>query len=395
MLGRTRMKTRNITVAAVGLLAVIAATAVPMTASSASPAASPRAGAPTLLGSLAAIDDSKTSSWGRDGGISVPLPNGQDLWLFADTPGWKFKGGTWQLTDFIRGSSAGMVKFTQGKRFTARYLEVNLGHNLSKNNKARQFMTNPRLYLPDGSGRLCNKLNGGVNAEAVRWPTGAALLPDKKNVFIPYIDVCVQDAFHYSVQGWGYAWYNWQKNKFSVPPFDVFKPQRSGAGLPLGRMYGSPVVVGKTVTLYTFTMAPQWLEYATTIPTSIAALRNVASYPAQALSMPPTFLLSVAARSKYQTAFSMYMSTNTAGGYNILTAPAPKGPWTVRASGTLPKCAAGPQPCTSFAIHPELSTKSKLIVTYYLEGSGPTIPGHPNSQHRPNFAHIVWASIPI
>jgi hypothetical protein len=379
-----------------GLLAAVATCSIPATAASAAgEAASPRLGAPQFLGSLAAQDDTKTLSWGRDGGVSVPLPNGQDLWLFADTPRWQYQGGGWKLTGFIRGSSAGMVKFTQGKRFTSRFSEVIVGKKLSIKNKAHQFMANPKLYLPDGSGRLCNKAFGGSNAEAVRWPTGAALMPDKKNVLVPFIDVCVIDAFHYSVQGWGFALYNWRTNTFSVKPFDVFKPKKNGAGIPLTHMYGSPVVVGKSITMYTYTMAPLWVEYSTTIPASATALKNITRYNQQQMSMPATFIYTVAARSKFVSRFTLFMSTNTAGGYKILTSASPRGPWTQRTAGTLPKCATSPWQCTSFAIHPEVSSAHKLMVTYYLPGSGPTIAGHPGSAKRPNFAHVVWAGIPI
>ena len=38
-----------------------------------------------------------------------------------------------------------------------------------------------------------------------RWPTGAALMPDKKNVLVPYMDVCVVAAGAYAVEGWGFA----------------------------------------------------------------------------------------------------------------------------------------------------------------------------------------------
>jgi hypothetical protein len=396
MFDGARSKARPTLGVGVGFLAIILACSIPMTPSFASGAASPRVGSPTLLGSLVAIDDSSTSSWGRDGGITVPLPNGQDLWVFADTPRWQFKAGRWQLSgDFIRGSTAGMMKYTTGQRPTARFLEVIPGRPLAKSNKAHQFMANPSLYLPDGSGKPCNKRYGGSAAESVRWPTGAALLPDKTNVFIPYVDVCVLNLTNFVVQGWGFSFYDWKTNKLSIPPFDVFKPQRNGAGIPLTRVYGSPVVVGKTVTLYTLTMAPQWTEYATTVPTSVAAFRNIAKYPSTPLAMPATFSLSVAARSKYQSKFTMYTSTNTAGGYRILTASSTSGPWTSRATGTMPKCNTSPQPCSSFAIHPELSSRSKLIVSYYLPGSGPTIAGHPDRFNITNFAHIVWASIPI
>ena len=184
MLGRTRMKTRNIAAAAVGLLAVIAATAVPMTASSASHAASPEGGAPTFSGALAAMDDTSTFAWGRDGGVHGAAPERSDLWVFADTPRLAVHRGKWHLTGFIRGSSAGMQDFTDRRRPTSQVLRSRPGKKLSKNNKATQLMANPHL-LSNGSGKACNKIFGGSTAESARWATGAALMPDRQNVFIP------------------------------------------------------------------------------------------------------------------------------------------------------------------------------------------------------------------
>ena len=129
-------------------------------------------------------------------------------------------------------------------------------------------MKNPRLSLPDGSGRTLQQDSmEAPGAESVRWPTGAALLPDKTNVFVPYVDVCVVNAANYVVQGWGFSFYNWKTNKLSIPPFDVFKPKRTGAAIPKTQWYGSPVVVGNNVTMFTSICcgSPPGQVYTTTI----------------------------------------------------------------------------------------------------------------------------------
>jgi hypothetical protein len=395
MLGRSRVKTRNITTAVVGLLAVVAATSVPMTASSASTAASPRFAAPTFLGSLVAMDDTATLSWGRDGGYTVPLPNGRTFWVFADTPRWQFQKGKWNLTGFVRGSSAGLQPFKAGARPTSKFYEVVLGKKLAKGNKATQLLANPHLFLPNGSGQACTKA-AGATVEAVRWATGAALMPDKTNVLIPYVDVCVTNAVKYTVQGWGFSWYNWKKNKLSIGPTDVFKPARSGAALPTTRWYGAPVVVGNKVTMYTLTCCgfPPGHIFTTTMAATQTALRKPASYVSKAIPNLGTNLsATVAGKSKTRTTFTMFQSSNLSGGYGVLTAASPTGPWTVRSAGNLPKCQNIPLPCTSFAIHPEFSSKAKIIISYYVPGAGPNVGGHPDKAHHPNFGHIVYASI--
>jgi hypothetical protein len=395
MLAGSRSKTRSTFGVAIGLLAVVMACAVPMSSSSASDFAAPRAASPA--GALVAQDDSAVLTWGRDGGISVPLPNGRTFWVFADTPQWKFAKGTWRLTGFIRGSTAGMQDYKSGAKPTGKFLEVVLGKKLTKNNKASPFLTNPKLRMANGSGKPCNKIYAGSSAESVRWATGAALMPDKSNVFIPYVDVCVSTAVKYTVQGWGFALYNWKTNKLSVPPTDVFKPKASGADIPTTRWYGSPVIVGKTVTMFTSTCCgfPPGRVYTTTIAANVNALRNANSYVSTPIpNLPTNLLVNVSGKSKTLPLYTMYQSSDLKGRYLILSATSPTGPWSGRALGQLPKCQTSPFPCTSFAIHPQFSTAHKLIVSYYLPGSGPNVAGHPFTQ-RPNFGHIVWASIPI
>jgi hypothetical protein len=397
MLARTRSNTRSAVAVAVGLAGILATCVLPMAVSSASEFAAPRAGVPTFAGSLVARDDTSTLAWGRDGGISVPLPNGRTFWVFADTPRWQFIFGGWYLTGFIRGSSAGMQDYRNGARPTSRFYEVVPGKRLSKNNKATQLMGNPRLKLSNGSGKACNKVFGGSSAESVRWATGAALMPDGQNVLIPYVDVCVSTATKYTVQGWGFSIYNWKKNRLTVPPTDVFKPKSNGAPIPTTRWYGSPVVVGNKVTMYTSTCCgfPQGKIYTTTMPAKLNALRNAKSYVSKPIpNLATNLVITVAKKSKTRSTYTMYQSSDLKGRYLILTAPAPTGPWTGKVVGQLPKCRTSPLPCTSFAVHPQFSSKTKLIVSYYLPGSGASIGGHPDKRHRPNFGHIVWASIP-
>jgi hypothetical protein len=391
------LKTRTTAAAVVGLLAVVVATCVPMTASSASTAATPRFSPPAFLGSLIAMDDTATLSWGRDGGYTVPLPNGRTFWVFADSPRWQFQKGKWTLTGFVRGSSAGIQDYRAGSRPTSKFLEVVLGKKLAKGNKATQFLVNPHLYLPNGSGRACTKAAGST-VEAVRWATGAALMPDRTNVFIPYVDVCVTDAVKYTVQGWGFSWYNWKKNKLTVPPTDVFKPQRNGAAMSTTRWYGSPVVVGNTVTLYTSTCCgfPLGKIYTTTVAANAAALKRAAAYVSKPIPNLPTNLqVTVASKSKTRSTYTMFQTSDLKGSYLALTSASPTGPWTGKALGQLPKCNATPLPCTSFAMHPEFSSASKLVISYYLPGSGPNIGGHPDKAKHRNFGHIVYASIPM
>jgi hypothetical protein len=374
------------------LAAVVVVTCTALASSSyASGAGAPRVAGPSVLGPLVAADDTPTLSWGRDGGAAVPLPNGKMFWVFADTPKWKYQRGAWKVTDFVHGSSAGVQDFTFGQRPTSKFLEVNVGKKLSARNQATLFMANPRLPTPDGTGGQCAQKN------AVRWPTGAALMPDKVHIFIPFVDVCIVNSTSYPVEGWGFSMYDWKQNKFSIPPYDVFKPTKNGAGIPVTSVYRTPIVVGKTITMYTLTLSPNWSEYSTTIPATVTAIKNIAHYASKQMSMPATFLYGVAPPSKLLKQFTLFMSTNTAGGYEILSSSTPTGPWVQRAIGTLPNCTATPLPCTSFAIRPEVSSASKVLVSYYVPGNGPTVAGHPNTNpaQHPNFGHILWASIPI
>ncbi len=352
---------------------------------------------PTFIGPVLTADESPTISWGRDGGISVPLPGGRDLWIFADTPRYQYMQGKWKLSGFVYGSSAAELGYTQGHRLAGPLYEIVPGHRPSPRNQAAQLIPSPRLYLPDGSGRACNKANGGYAAAAVRWATGAALLPDQTNVLISFLDVCVTSPSVYAAQGWGFTEFNWKTNRLSVAPVDVIPPSKSGAEIPSSHYFGSPVIQGNKVTFFSETCCSRGSAILrTTLPATTAALRNRASYAPKPISgLPATFALSVVPPSRFSSRFLMYWMSGLKGQYRIYTAPEPWGPWTRKASGSLPRCGSNPYSCrNSVNMHPELSSSSQLLVSYYFPGYGPGIATKHPYPHLP-LGHVVWATIPI
>jgi hypothetical protein len=346
-------------------------------------------------GPLLSYAENTNTSWGRDGGFSVPLPNGTDFWVFADTPRYEYKDG-WKLTAFIPGTTAAVGKFTPGRPPAEPLTEVHPGGKLSPDNKPTLFMSNPfALRMPDASGRPCTKANGGPKANQVRWVTGAALMPDQTNVLIPYLLVCVIAEQTFQAQGWGFALFNWKTRKFSAKPFDVFPGRHDGGGYPSTQFFGSPIVDKSNVTFYSWTCcAPDSHVFATTMRATASALRSRASYiPKVVASLPATFYVHAAPRSKYHSRFTLYESTDAEGGYKVFSAVAPAGPWTQVASGVLPRCGSKPRPCQSIALHSEVSAKSRLLVSYHLAAYGPGVASKHPYPHDP-LRHVVMASVP-
>jgi hypothetical protein len=350
----------------------------------------------TFVGPLLTSDETATVTLGRDGGFSVPLPNGKTFWVFGDTPTYTYQDGSWKLTAFIQGSSAGLVAYTPGQRPTSPIDEVAVGQPTTSATPATQFLAPPEVYLPDGSGKICNKENGGPTAGAVRWATGAALLSDKTNVFVPYIDACVISATVHQAEGWGFALYNWKTNKFTVPPTDVIVPEKSGKAISMAQYFGSPIVKGEKISMFSATCCEVGSSvYVTTVDADVETLKDYASYrPTPIAGVPATFTLSVSPPSPTQPQLTMYQLSSLQGGYRIFTASSPTGPWVERAQGTLPQCAGAPAPCNnSIYLHPELSSKSELLVSYWLPGYGPGIDTNPDPSDQ--IWHLVYANLPI
>lgn len=349
----------------------------------------------TFLGPLLSHAETTNTTWGRDGGFSVPLPNGKDFWIFGDTPRYQWQNGAWTLTGFIQGSTAAQRTFTSGKPLDGPLDEVWAGHPTRSTNQPIQFLRAPNLYLPDGTGRSCTKANGGSKVEAVRWVTGAALMPDQTNILVPFMDVCVIDEFRYDAEGWGFTLFNWKTNKFSINPYDVFPATPNGAAISTSQYFGSPIIKNGTVTFFSWVCCgPGSGVYTTTMAATMTALKDPDSYlPVVVPSLPATFNMSVSQPSKTHANLTMYSLAGNKGEYKIYTATSPAGPWSQAVSGSLPRCDTSPLPCNSFAIHPELSPSGRIIVSYHLPGFGPGIATRHPYPHLP-LRHVVMASIP-
>ena len=366
------------------------------TAIAAPPPAGGAAAPARLLGPVLSPVENANTTLTRDGGFSAALPNGRDFFVFADTPRYDFRRNAWRITSFITGSTAGMVPFTRGKPLRSALTEVRPGAALRRTNQPTRFLATPRAYLPDGSGKRCSSASGGSRAFSARWPTGAALMPDKANVLVPYAIMCVFNAQSYFAEGWGFALFNYRKQTFSVRPTDVIRAPRSGAELPHTEMYGAPIVVGHNVTFYSWECCdgPNTGVYATTVGANAAALKRRASYvPKRLPSLPKTYNVYVGRRSKGHPQFTMYVLTDKRGEYSIYTAASPTGPWSQVDSGALPHCGKRPDSCNSMALHPELSPPGRLVVSYHLANYGPAVASKHRYPHDP-LRHVVTASIP-
>jgi hypothetical protein len=261
------------------------------------------------------------------------------------------------------------------------------------NANAAAFIPMPSaVYMPDGSGKRCDKTNGTPSTNRVRWPTGAVLMRDKTNVLIPYVLTCVESTYFFTAQGWGFTRYNWKTNKFSQQPFDVFPAPTSGAQFPPQYFFGSPIITGKTITFYSWGLGEG--VFRTTVDLTLAKLKNPASYEPELIpNIPETFDVYVAPRAKTKSRISMYVSTGRKGEYKIFTSPSPQGPWTQKASGNLPRCSKAPVPCHSIILHPEFSPTGRMFVSYHLPAFGP---GDPSKHPYPKepLRHVVMATVP-
>jgi hypothetical protein len=351
--------------------------------------------APKFLGPVTSKAEGPNVTLGRDGGFTVPLPNGKDLWIFADTPRFEFTQGKWRFRGFIPGSTAGLMPFTPGRTptRTQRLAEIKVGHRPATVPKPAKFIPSPtNVYMPNGSGKKCNQANGQSSTNPVRWPAGGALMPDKTNVLIAYVDVCLVNSYFYTGEGWGYALYNWKTNRFTQPPYDVFKPKKDGSELRRDHYFSSPIITGNKVNFFTWgCCGASGGVFRTTV--DISKLKNPASYVLERIqNVPATYELSVVNKSKTHNRYTMYTLTGTKGQYSLYTASSVAGPWTKKGAGSLPRCNTSPYPCHSIILHPELSPTGRMVVSYHLAGYGPADASkHPYPKEP--LRHVVMSSV--
>ncbi len=196
----------------------------------------------------------------------------------------------------------------------------------------------------------------------------------------------------FSVEGWGFAEYNYQTNTLDVAPNDVFPPSPTGVALPSSLGLGSPVISGnssnQTVSLFSdrcsLGVFPGVCEpgygqaYETTISTSTLGLSNSTNYTLTPLTTDGSFgwapVGPVAVASSGAGYVMIEATLFGTGNYDVLTAASAAGPWHLETAGILPDCSNPTNffGCYAFTPHPELSTANKLAITYFDPNVGPT-----------------------
>ena len=325
------------------------------------------------LGPLKADPASTTGpALAQDTGISVALPNGHDLWIFGDSS--LFIATTDQSGATTGSGRTG--KTGKGHRPSVRAPSLlkdikPFGVPVGTTTPLQIVPAPSDTRMPDGSGRACTRANGALYA--ARWPTGAALL-DTQTLYVSYTDVCVTSPTAATVEGWGFVTYGLRGGRVRTQTFDVFPPATNGAALPPDRAYGSPVVANGQLTLFASqcTSLPAACTsgsvWTTTVSSGVAAMRvatNYVSHPAVTDGTVPwtPFGATVAA---YPSGLRLIEQTSTNGTFTVFSSAAPTGPWTAGYSGTLPGCSTTPQGfCYSFIAHPELSTGTGMVVSYF------------------------------
>ena len=364
------------------LLLAASVLAVLVLSVSSSPPASATTASATPAPILSQYENASRSVSSRDIGLSVPLPNGNDLWIFGDTGIFNSNtSGQIVLSQFIPGGTAAEGSFAAGQIPTSLFEVPSPGNPLvfSASQSPAQFPPTPsNVYLPDGSGRLCSPAPGQYSA---RWVSGLALIPNTPEVLITYAETCVTNGGSFQAEGWGFMEYNWKTNTLDVAPRDVFRPAPSGAALAPTLTLGSPVFSNGRVSLFSFVCTSLFIGcgsgqvYAATLAPDVATLSNPASYSVNPVSTDGSSRwqpIDIAVASYPDTPFRMIETTAITGSYNVMTAPTPTGPWHLQTTGLAQKCQGLPSGfCYALAGHPELSTSSQLVISYLDPGFGP------------------------
>jgi len=340
--------------------------------------------APEAIGEVAGVTYDE-----RDGGYSAPLGNGTSLWLFGDS---QIVSGapTFSLKRFVTGSTAAIGPTQPGSTLQG-LRDVVVGHGLGTTSTVpNHFLPNPTsLPLPAGQSGACT--NSGQHFP-VRWPTGAVGLGSAQRVLVTYVDACVFSATSYSVQGSGIAVFNASTFTFGTPPTDIVPPTTAPQVTPR-YFWGSPVREPNGV-LDVFAavndaLSGTTLHVAQLLPTAKSLIdpshyRPLTALPADGNSFPiGTFSIGLYPSSSGPV-FRAVESVDHGGTVIIWTASRATGPWTALGRATLPGCTLASLYCWTEEGHPELSSATSLVVTYYR-------PGDP----RLGLGHLAAAAISL
>ena len=366
-------------------------------------AASPLADSPPPAQVLSNYENYWAAGLARDCGYSQPLPSdpGISLWLFCDTA---VHGANsqlqWRWLAQINGSTGAEGPSTPGE------VPSDLSE-LATPGSGMPAMPNhdgPAQFLPAPSGLVtsgglpCDPANGGYPASWISGVTQDAANPS--DVLISYDNYCVPivpSSNELTGEGFGLAAYDPASNTLDSQ-VTIFA---SSGGRPLGPqlLLGSPVFSGAHLFLFA-SYCPQhnhvglactagsggnavYLARVGATPASwqdagdfrwyasSSSWTTSASSAASVIPAAAPLAVNVQNFSALGHGLVLIEQTDGAGGFTVYQASGPAGAWSKLTSGKVPCAIEGDSLCRAIFGHPELSTSSRLLVSYYDPAARP------------------------
>lgn len=327
----------------------------------------------------------------RDCGYSSPLPGkpAWSIWLFCDTTVTGARGQ--KIESLILGTGTAADGPYQAGRAPARLSEVPTPPTPPGTAAPQPFLPAPQnLQLPGGM-LPC----AGPGAYPAAWISGVTRTPPAAaagRLLITYDDYCITGTGQtLTAEGFGLAEYDPASNLLG-PVTLVFG---NGYGLPPAQVLGSPVT-GADGYLYLFGFCRAASPPAGCGSGRVFLARTVAapaywqnpfayqywtgggwsSQAAAAGSLIPagqSLGISVGDYAAVGRGLVMIEQTSLAGGFQAWHAASPADPWRRLFTGRVP-CTSGAEPgpeglCRALIGHQELSTRSRLLISYYDPGN--------------------------
>jgi hypothetical protein len=355
-----------------------------------SPLAAARADVAPPANQLSQFETHWGASLARDCGFSRRLPGTQSLWLFCDTAIYDFTG---TLTGFIGGTTAAEGAFSPGLVPT-QLVEVPTPPGALA---GRSPFIGPAPFLPNptnltrGNGTACTPSSAGYPAA---WASGMAQEPGgSSRLLITYIEVCVDNG-GILVEGFGLVEYDSATNTIVGGPTEVFRAP-AGTQLPAQQQLGSPMFSGGTLFLFSsvcdssgFGACGRGRIFLSKVGATPSAWQRGANYTYW-ISTSPNWTssfqlaqsvisgampLAITVDSYPGKGLAIVEETTIGGAFRIWKAPAGTfvGAWTLGPTrSSLPGCeaASGLNLCRALTGHPEISTTTSLLMSYFNPAS--------------------------
>jgi hypothetical protein len=265
--------------------------------------------------------------------------------------------------------------------------------SLPSSQAPQQFLPTPQgVVMPDGT-TACGA--SGTNSYAATWVSGVTREPSAVNsslLLISFTDVCVTSSTGITTERFGIAEYSPSTNTVSAIT-RVFSSASPGQSLPPQLLLGSPVFSGGNLFLFSSTCDSSGFGacgsgrvFMARVPGRPSSWRQSSAYqffdPAASggfttdpnsaqsiISGAEPFAVSVDNFSSVGQSLALIEETSLGGDFRVWHASSPTAAWSQGTSGKVP-CSGGSglNLCRALIGHPELSTSSQLLLSFYNPG---------------------------